>query len=98
MTQALSQTPDAHLLFWRMIEAMDIPLAEAIQKAELAPDRLSKMLIKCAHCPQPQYCALFLAARDSRTATPPHFCANRAAIRRLHALHRPGSDAAAAAH
>ena len=66
MPASLSQTPDSHLLFWRMASALDIPLDETIQKSELTPDRLSRMLVKCAHCPEPQYCALFLAAR-SRT-------------------------------
>lgn len=87
MSQSVSQTPDDHLLFWRMVEALDIPLAEAIRDDEVTPDRLSSMLSKCAHCRAPDYCALYLASRDGKARTPPSFCKNRASLEKLHALH-----------
>jgi hypothetical protein len=95
MSSPISQIPDSHLLFWRMVESLDIPLAEAVRKDEVSPEHLSKMLVKCAHCTQPHYCALYLAARDSHAETPPSFCVNRTAFARLHALH-PARKAAEA--
>lgn len=87
MPPSISQTPDEHLLFWRMVEALDIPLAEAVRDDEVSPDNLSKMLVKCAHCSAPHYCALYLASRDGRAGTTPSFCKNRHALDRLHAHH-----------
>ncbi|MCA0206742.1 DUF6455 family protein [Pararhodobacter sp.] len=87
MTQSVSQTPDDHLLFWRMVEALDIPLAEAIRGDELTPGGVSSMLSKCAHCRAPHYCALYLASRDGKVARPPSFCRNRARLDGLRALH-----------
>lgn len=87
MKPPISQTPDSRLLFWRMTQAMGIPLADAIQHDEMSPKLISRMLVKCAHCPQPDFCALYLAARDSHADSPPNFCANRTQFGRLHAQH-----------
>ena len=83
MKDQISQRPDADLLFWRMTEAMDIPLDQAIQHDALSTTELSKMLDKCARCPAPHYCALFLAARAGQTDAPPAFCPNRKCLGRL---------------
>jgi len=83
MKEPISQPPDSDLLFWRMAEAMDIPLDQAIQDEKLSPATLSKMLDKCARCAAPHFCSLYLFARSDKAPRAPCFCPNRRVLARL---------------
>lgn len=88
-----TQTPDAPLLFWRMVGALDIPLADAILEDEISPVQLPRTLVKCGHCHHAAFCRIFLSARDNVVETPPSFCPNRRTLSALHAAH-PASQTA----
>lgn len=83
MKEPISQPPDTNLLFWRMADAMDIPLDQAIQDEKLSPANLSKMLDKCARCAAPHFCSLYLYARSDKAPRAPCFCPNRKVLARL---------------
>lgn len=83
MKQSIPQHSEEQLLMWRMVGALGIDLAQAIDQDRLSVERLSAMLKNCARCPEPQTCRLFLEARDDKASAPPSFCMNRVALMAL---------------
>lgn len=80
---ATDPDPDADLLMWDMVCALDIDLARAIRSHELPVATLSAMMRNCHACPEPEQCAIFLDRRGGRTGEAPSFCPNREKLAEL---------------
>lgn len=77
MPKPITQPPDDHLLMWRMVNALEIPMDEAIRSGKLAVQHLSKMLDCCARCSATHYCSIYLGNREDHAEERPSFCCIR---------------------